>query len=47
MIASAAMSSMHMVAPDGKSGLPHDSADLIDREVATAWGRGRPCTMIS
>jgi hypothetical protein len=46
MIASAAMSGMHMVAA-GKRGMPHGSADLIDREVATVWGRDRPGTMIS
>jgi hypothetical protein len=23
--------------------MAHDCADLIDREAATAWGRGRPC----
>lgn len=22
----------------------HGAADLTDREAATAWGRGRPCT---
>jgi len=31
------------VGPD----MAHDCADLINREAATAWGRGRPCAMVT